>query len=972
MDASSAGDQESALLAALLGGAMDAVAVFDHSGDLVAVNDRLAQLHGTDAAELEGSSLDRVLATPSARRVTDEILADLAIGDVWEGPLAGHRADGSPLALETTVTALPDGRGVLVARRRDRRTDPGVPSPADVDRLDVVVRHAPVVLFELASDGTFTLSRGRALRKLGLEPDEVVGETVFDVYADHQGILDVARRALGGESLTSTAEVDGRVFQTRWTPVMDEGGAVQRVIGVATDVTERRRQREVLVDRQHQLDTIIDSAPVTLFSIGPEGRLQFAEGQAIELLGLDQEDLIGRPVTEIAEDPERSRRHLERLAGGETIRDVVDFRDRVLEIYMEPIHDDEELVQVIGTAVDVTERERAHAERRASEQLFRGVFEASNDPIILHDLDGWIEEVNERALEMLGYEREDLVGSHVLELQPEDSMEPGQEALEQVMAEGSAQVETVMETVDGERIPVEVSARRFEVGDRELVQGIARDISEQKKVEEHLRGLVRELEAAEGELRSLVNAMPDLLLVLDDQGRYVEAPRGNLELLPADPDEIVGRHLSEILPEEIADRLQDAAQRALSEDGIVRVEHSLPIDDEARFLEGRLVSVPGRQVLLLARDITDLKRAQEEIKSAQEQFELAVGELSRSLGAARGNEAIAERLAKGAQSIVGARAAVALAPEGVLAIASAPREDADEIEALARSDPQRFAWFSASLDDSDRPIDLLILPREDRELEDPDRQKLEIIATQAAIAFHRAEITDRVRRAHDRLERSARQKQMFLDVLSHDLKNPLAVALGRVDLIEKRRPEISEELETIKSSLERADRLIDRSLLFSRLEEQEGLSRSREDLRDLAERVCKDLGGAMEEADVDVAVEGAADVKIQAHPILEQAVENLVSNALKWSPRGSSVELWVDTDGEHALLKVVDHGPGIPVEERSKLFDRFTRVDRSGTKGTGLGLAIADRIVGMHDGRLWHEETPGGGATFALELPLAE
>lgn len=855
MDASSAGDQESALLAALLGGAMDAVAVLDDSGRLAAVNDRLAEFQGTDAAELEGSTLDRFLATPSARRVTDEILADLGIGEVWEGSLAGHRADGSPLAFEATVTALPDGRAVLVARRRDRPTDPEVPAPADVDRLDVVVRHAPVVLFELAPDGTFTLSRGRALRKLGLEQDEVVGETVFDVYADHQGILDAARRALGGESLTSTAEVDGRVFQTRWTPVVDETGAVQRVIGVANDVTER---------------------------------------------------------------------------------------------------------------------ERAHAERRALEQLFRGVFEASNDPIILHDLDGWIEEVNERALEMLSYEREDLVGSHVLELQPDDSMEPGQEALEQVMAEGSAQVETVMETVDGERIPVEISARRFKVGDRELVQGIVRDVSERKKVEEHLRGLVRELEASEGELRSLVNAMPDLLLVLDDQGRHVEAPRGNLELLPADPDEIVGRHLSEVLPQEIADRLQDAAQRALSEDGIVRVEYSLPIGDEARFLEGRLVSVPGRQVLLLARDITDLKRAQEEIESAQEQFELAVGDLSRSLGAARGTEAIAERLAKGAQSIVGARAAVALAPEGVLATGSAPRVEADEVEAYARTNPQAFEWFSASLEDSDRPIDLLVLPREDRRLEDTDRQKLEIITTQAAIAFHRAEITDRVRRAHDRLERSARQKQMFLDVLSHDLKNPLSVALGRVDLIEKRRPELSDELETIKGSLERADRLIDRSLLFSRLEEQEGLSRSLEDLRDLAERVSENLDGAMEEADVDVVVEGTGDVKVQAHPVLEQAVENLVSNALKWSPPGSNVEVRLEVQGEHARLKVVDHGPGIPAEDRSKLFERFTRVDRSGTKGTGLGLAIADRIVGMHDGRLWHEETPGGGATFVLELPLAE
>ena len=104
---------------------------------------------------------------------------------------------------------------------------------------------------------------------------------------------------------------------------------------------------------------------------------------------------------------------------------------------------------------------------------------------------------------------------------------------------------------------------------------------------------------------------------------------------------------------------------------------------------------------------------------------------------------------------------------------------------------------------------------------------------------------------------------------------------------------------------------------------------------------------------------------------LTQVLLNLVGNAIKFTDTGE-VRVTAKTVNGHFAVSVMDTGPGIPEEERSRIFEQFHQVDSSLTKakgGTGLGLAIAKQIVEMHGGRIWVESTPGKGATFQLELP---
>ena len=156
--------------------------------------------------------------------------------------------------------------------------------------------NAPVVLFSLDSDGTYTLSTGRGLEALGLRPDELKGRSVFDVYADAPRMIEQVRRALAGEELVGVSEVGGVIFETWYEPLRGPDGETLGIIGVATDVTERteaeeglRRTLKELADLKFALD---ESAIVAITD--QRGRISYVNEKFCEFSGYPESELLGQ------------------------------------------------------------------------------------------------------------------------------------------------------------------------------------------------------------------------------------------------------------------------------------------------------------------------------------------------------------------------------------------------------------------------------------------------------------------------------------------------------------------------------------------------------------------------------------------------------------------------------------------------------------------------------------------------------
>lgn len=226
------------------------------------------------------------------------------------------------------------------------------------------------------------------------------------------------------------------------------------------------------------------------------------------------------------------------------------------------------------------------------------------------------------------------------------------------------------------------------------------------------------------------------------------------------------------------------------------------------------------------------------------------------------------------------------------------------------------------------------------------------------------------------------QKNQFLGMAAHDLRNPLSVILTLSEFLldenlRVTRDEEQEFIRRIRSSSEFMLKLVNNLLDISKIEAGRlDLDLEAADLRAIVEANVALNRYLADKRQVKLSLvqdEGVPRLMLDAAKI-EQVLNNLIVNAIKFSPTGGTVEVRLDRGENDVTISVSDQGPGIPEEEFHKLFNPFEKTSaRSATKdkGTGLGLAIVKKIVSGHQGRIRVESQVGRGSTFHVTLPLA-
>lgn len=268
-------------------------------------------------------------------------------------------------------------------------------------------------------------------------------------------------------------------------------------------------------------------------------------------------------------------------------------------------------------------------------------------------------------------------------------------------------------------------------------------------------------------------------------------------------------------------------------------------------------------------------------------------------------------------------------------------------------------------------------PASARQFQVRDVNLLEIFAQQAAAAIQSSRLVQEASLERQRLQA---MQQSFVGIVSHELQTPIAIIKGYASTLRNPdaawRPEVVRRIAgTIEDECDRLQALVTDLLDISRIQAgRVAMAFSLIHLDDLVADAVQDMRVRAPERRIDLAIAPEIPLVRADADKLRRAVQNLIDNALKYSPPDSTITVSVHTMESELRIAVADEGIGVPEDEREHIFERFHRVDTGlsrTTPGVGLGLYIVKAIIDAHGGRVWVESPGAGrGSTFTIALPL--
>ena len=520
----------------------------------------------------------------------------------------------------------------------------------------------------------------------------------------------------------------------------------------------------------------------------------------------------------------------------------------------------------------------------------------------------------------------------------------------------------------------------------------ARDVRAAREREDHLRALNEALVASQAELRALVGAMSDMIVVIDLDGtvqRVLETRSPRRATLPAD---LAGRNIDEIAPE-LATYIRDSVARALALGEPVAVEYQRVEGGRTTWLEGGVSPLTDTTAVWVARDVTEQKIAERAL-AAQQQLVRQVLDTIPHLVFAKDragrytlvNEAMAAAYGATVEELLGKTDADL--GFDASAVAAFRRDDLAVMNAMRqRTLPEQRMVDAAGtarwLQTMKRPI--------------PNgRGGADQVLGIAMDITARRRVEEGAHMARQAAEAANRAKSEFVANMSHEIRTPMNGVMGMLELVldTPLAPSQREHLRLARDSAETLLTVINDILDFSKIEAGRlELHRTPFRIRDTLADTVGALAVRAERKGLALDLDVDADVPedlVGDSGRLRQVVTNLVGNAIKFTASGEVVVRVArehdsardarDTSGAHAedrgewlRVSVRDTGIGIAPEKQRLIFEAFTQADGSTTReygGTGLGLAIASQLVEMMGGRLWVESVAGRGSTFHFTTRL--
>jgi len=670
-------------------GSIEGIAIGDPQHDTITyVNEALTRMFGYSREQLIGQRIAFVYPEEQLAKLKEALKATMEGG--WTGELVGRKKDGELFPLAISASTVVEDEGHIIAYMASHQ------DIADRKRTEAQLRETTELLQSImnsateemiaATDRTGTILSWNegARRLLGYEPEEVVGKESVRIFhtEDYRksGRIDanirtmIATREPLVEELTYVAK-DGKTLHVQQivTPRFGEDGEFIGMLGLARDMTERRRAEQALEESRERFRALAESTSDWAWEVDGDGVYTYASPRVKDLLGYDAQEVVGKtpfdfmPPVEAKRVASRFRataKSRKPFAGLENTNVRKDGRLVVLETSGVPIFDARNrFCGYRGIDRDITRRKRAEEKLRHSEELFRTVVNASKDAMVAIDRKGLITIFNPAAEQMFQRKSKEVTGRPLNCLMPEEYWEPHRQYVKSYFTTGAPDkaigkmIELPAMRADGAVFPVELSLSAGQRGAEPFVLAVIRDITERKGAEEQLRKAHQELEQrvrdrtadltaanqllrqemaerrrveealreSEELMRQVTDASPNCIFLKDHDGRFLLVNKQMAEAYGTTPEAMVGRTDLDFVGLSIP--TMELAERFLSTDREViqskRVKllpdepFTLP-DGTIRWHQATKIPLSTHEstdcVLGVAVDITDRKKAEQTLQ----------------------------------------------------------------------------------------------------------------------------------------------------------------------------------------------------------------------------------------------------------------------------------------------------------------------------------------------------------------------
>jgi len=817
---------------------------------------------------------------------------------------------------------------------------------------------------------------------------------------DLERVKETLQEHLNNETAIYQSEHRVKTNDGRWLWVLDRGKVVERsnsgkplrIVGTHTDITERKTAEEAVRERETRIAAILDTAVDGIITISDQGIIETFNPAAEKIFGYEAEDVLGRNVSILmgGDDADLHDTFIKRYltTGNAKIlgqrREVVGLRANGSTFPMQlavsemRLGDRRHFTGIIRDITMTKEAERLLEDTMAFKQ---GILDSAKLSIVSTDANGIIQTFNAAAQQMLGYSERELIGRSTPEIF-HDRDEIAQRAI-QLSEELGTHIRSGFEVFvakarsgiadeqqwtyiskSGKRFPVLLTMTALHDQHDQIIGfvAIARDISRQQEAEEEISRFKTTLDMT---LDCVFMFSPESMRYFYvNQGAMEQIGYTYSELLRMTPVDIL-THYDEASFRKVLASMIDGQRNAITFESYhqhrnggqipveVFLQYIYPIDQEPRFVA-------------IVRDITERRRTAENLAHAEERARMLLESAGEGIygldldgHTTFVNPAAARMLDYDAMDLIG-KPMHQLVQHSYLNKSKYPYELSPTYAAISEGDIQRVSnevmWRK---DGPSFPVEYTVTPI----------WKNEVISG-AVVIFN--DITAR--------KKVEQIKNEFISTVSHELRTPLTSVRGSLGLLVGGAVgELPEQASTLlniaNKNTERLLLLINDILDIEKIESGKMVYHYKLiNLHEFLESALQANFAYGEQYGIKFSITQCPDVQIYAdEDRLMQVMNNLLSNAAKFSVQDSQVEVSAVRRSHKIRISITDNGKGIPQNFQKHIFEKFAQADASDTRalsGTGLGLSISKAIVEQHGGRIDFISRVNIGTTFFFDMPV--